>query len=331
MSALSVERCGPGTLVQDAGRFGWRRFGVAWAGAMDGTSLAVANLLVGNPADAAALEFTLAGGVCRHACGTRLVAVAGGGARLSIAGRPVPEGTSARAEAGDVIEVSPARAGVYAYLAIGGGFAGPAEMGSLSMHQRSGIGGDPVRPGDHLPLGPAGALAPRHLDLPPAATGPIRIMAGPQADWFDESEIAHLAETEWTVDPRSDRMGRFIAGAAITPRSGSMVSDGVLPGCIQVPPSGQPIVLMRDCQTTGGYPKIATVIAADLDRLAQLPPGATFRFAIVDRDTAVHAAADAAKVRAQLIPRPVISTSGTAELLAHNLIGGVVDARNWEG
>lgn len=330
MTWLEVVRCGPGTTLQDAGRIGWRRFGVARAGAMDLTALAIANRLVGNPDDAAAVELTLAGGVFRLEGGPRLAAVAGGGAELRVAGEPVPPGESVRLQAGTILEVSAARTGVYACLAIGGGFDLPAEMGSRASHVRSGIGPDPLKPGDPLPLGLSNALVPQRIDLPRTPSGPLRIMAGPQADWFEPSEMARLLETSWTLDPRSDRMGRFIAGTSIASRPGSMVSDGVLPGCIQVPPSGQPIILMRDCQTTGGYPKIATVISADLDRLAQLPPGAEVRFALVARETAVAAAAEAARNLARLVPRPIAGPPDTAALLAKNLVSGVVDARDGE-
>jgi biotin-dependent carboxylase-like uncharacterized protein len=325
---LVVERCGPGVSVQDDGRFGWRRHGVPVSGAMDGTSLAVANRLVGNPDVTAAVELTLAGASFRIEGGAALVAAAGPGVVLSVAGRPVPAATSAVVPEGEHVAVSAVRGGTHAYLAVGGGLAGPSEMGSRSMHARSGIGGTGLAPGDRLPIGDGGAATPLTLGLPAGAEGSIRVMMGPQADAFDGSSIGALLATRWTVDDRADRMGRFLVGATISAPPGSMVSDGVVPGSVQVPPSGVPVVLMRDCQTTGGYPKIATVITADLNRFAQLPPGASFSFAVVERGEAVRAARAAAAEIAALLPRPAEVAPTLADLLRANLVSGVVDARD---
>lgn len=326
MSALVVDRCAPGASVQDGGRVGWRRYGIATAGAMDRLALAVANALVGNPADAAAVELTLAGARFRVVGGPVLVAASGPGVVLGVGGRTLAPGVSARADDGDLVEVSAIRGGVYGYLAVSGGVDLRPEMGSRAFHLRSGIGGAMLTPGMRLPVA-GGALAPLALDrVPDHATGPIRFMPGPQDDWFSPGSLDLLAGANWQVDARSDRMGRFLAGPRLIPRAGSMVSDGVLPGSIQVPPDGQPIVLMRDCQTTGGYPKLATVISADLDRLAQLPAGARFRLAPVDRAGAVSAAQRLAQTIAALNPRPA-GAIDTVRLLSANLIDGVVDAR----
>ncbi|WP_323040189.1 biotin-dependent carboxyltransferase family protein [Gemmobacter sp.] len=324
MTALVVDRCGPGASVQDGGRVGWRRFGVSGAGAMDRLALAVANALVGNAPGTAAVELTLAGARFRVEGGPVLVAASGPGVTLTIDGRVLAPGVSAKAA--EMVEVSAIRGGVYGYLAVAGGFDLRPEMGSRSVHLRSGIGGAMLAPGARLPVA-GGSLMPLALDrVPDHGAGPIRFMPGPQDDWFGPEALEMLAGTEWQVDARSDRMGRFLAGPAMAPRAGSMVSDGVLPGAIQVPPAGQPIILMRDCQTTGGYPKIATVISADLDRLSQMPAGARFRLVPVDRATAVAAAQRLAQAIVGLSPRPA-SGVDTARLLAVNLIGGVVDAR----
>lgn len=324
MSALVVDRCAPGASVQDGGRAGWRRYGVSGAGAMDRLELAVANALAGNAPDTAAVELTLAGARFRVEGGPVLVAAGGPGVTLTVDGRTLAPGVSALA--GETVEVSAIRGGVYGYLAVAGGIALRPEMGSRSFHLRSGIGGAMLAPGMRLPVaGTEGG--PLRLDrLPEHPPGPIRFLPGPQDDWFAPEALDLLAGAEWQVDARSDRMGRYLAGPRLAPREGSMVSDGVLPGSIQVPPSGQPIVLMRDCQTTGGYPKLATVISADLDRLAQLPAGARFRLAPVDRAAAVAAARQLAQTIAALAPRPA-GGMDSARLLAANLIGGVVDAR----
>ena len=324
MSHLVIEQCGPGTTLQDIGREGWRRFGISTAGAMDRLSLAVANVLVGNPAGTAAIELTLAGGRLRAEGGSVLIAAAGPGVTLSVAGREIPEGQSVVLEDGAVAQVSPVRGGVYGYVAVAGGFDLEAEMGSLSAHVRSGVGGALLQPGARLAFAGGGAERPLAIrPLPVPEQGPIRVMAGPQQDWFTEGAMARLTATEWTVSQRSDRMGRFLEGAEVAPNEGSMVSDGVLPGSIQVPPAGQPIILMRDCQTTGGYPKPATVISADLDRLAQIPAGARLRLVQVDREEALAARAAAERVLSGLVAEPVAMTPDTSLLLRENLISGV--------
>lgn len=328
MTALVVEAAASGLTLQDEGRTGLRRHGIPSGGAMDRWSLAVANALVGNPPGNAALESTLAGLRLRVAEGPVLVAVAGPGVTLSIGGRPVAEGQSVVAEAGESLIVSPVRGGVYGYLAVAGGFAVEPEMGSVSTHLRTGLGAPPVRVGDRLPLrGTAAPLAPRLLSARRAA-GPIRVMAGPQDDWFAPEALEGLTSATWTVDGRSDRMGMYLRGAAIAPAAGSMVSDGVMPGSIQVPPAGAPIVLLRDAQTTGGYPKIATVITADLDRLAQTPPGGTLCFRPVSRAEAVAALRRYRNELAGLRARPAMRAPDTETLLRLNLIGGVWGAED---
>lgn len=326
---LIVDRCAPGASVQDGGRLGWRRHGIPTAGAMDMTALAVANALVGNPPATAAVELSLAGARFRlEGGGPALLAAAGPGVSLRIAGRAVPEGLSARAEPGEQIEITPPRDAVHGYLAVAGGLALAPVMGSLSTHRRSGIGPPMLAPGQRLPLHAGPLPPPRALDrLPQHGTGPIRIMAGPQDDWFAPEALDRLTGTDWRIDPRSDRMGRLLDGPPIPPLPGSMVSDGIVQGGIQVPPAGQPIVLMRDCQTTGGYPRIATVISADMDRLAQLPPGAVLRLVRVDRAAALAAARARAAVLSALDPRPA-GAPDTARLMGANLVSGVIDARH---
>ncbi|MBF9036891.1 urea amidolyase, partial [Rhodobacterales bacterium HKCCE2091] len=254
-----------------------------------------------------------------------LVAAAGPGVTLSVGARAVPAGRSAVAAPGETLAVSAVGAGVYGYLAVAGGLAMTPDMGSLSTHRRTGMGPAPLKAGDLVPLRAAeehpGPLA---LTPPPGHdAGPIRVMAGPQEDWFDPGAMEILTGTAWTVDARTDRMGMFLSGGRIAPRAASMVSDGVMPGSIQVPPSGEPIVLMRDAQTTGGYPKIATVITADLDRLAQHAPGRPLRFRRVGREEAVAALAALRARIGAMRPLPALREPGTADLARANLIDGV--------
>jgi 5-oxoprolinase (ATP-hydrolysing) subunit C len=325
--ALRVVACGSGATLQDAGRFGLQRHGVSPAGAMDSVALARANALVGNPLTAAGVELTLAGASFAVEGGPVLVAVEGGGAALAVGGRAVPPSTSALAAPGDVVTIGPCRGGVYACLAVGGGFDLPPEFGSLSLHRRSGIGAPPLAPGTVLPIGASAAPTPRRLPPEPAVEGSFRIMAGPQDDWFGPDAMALLTSAAFGVGMASDRMGVRLEGAILVHARGfNIVSDGIVAGAIQVPGDGRPIVLMRDRQTTGGYPKIATVITADLPRFAQLSPGAEARFRLVGRDEAATAAREMRRRIAGFAAAaaPAIVRPTTEALLAANLIDGVV-------
>lgn len=324
---LRVETCGPATSLQDGGRFGLQRFGVSPAGAMDPVCLAAANLLVGNAPGVGGLEFCLIGGAFVLDEAPALVAVVG--AACSIDGLPVAALTSVLLAPGQRLTVAPPRGAVYAYLAVAGGFAVPADMGSVSVHRRSGIGGRPLAAGDVLPLahrpGPDDAVQSLPA-LPPLGDGPIRVMLGPQDDLFTPQALATFLGETFTVSTMADRMGTRLIGPRLAHAQGyNIVSDGIVTGHVQVPGDGQPIVLMRDRQTTGGYPKIATVISADLARFAQLPPGAPVRFGAVSRAEAVEALAHQHDVAAALA-RQLVQAGGdlTSErLLALNLVSGV--------
>ena len=335
LKGLSVEHSGPGTSVQDWGRTGWRRFGVPVSGAMDRLALAHANALVGNPPEEAGIEFVLRGGEFTASGAPLLLAVSGPGARLSVAGWDIPAGSAGRSEPGDRIVVSDVRGGVYAYLAIAGGVEGEPELGSRSLHRRSGIGGKPITAGDMLAVRDPSAAerSVRTMPVPAMPSGPIRIIPGPQEDYFTREANELLVTTPYRVLPQSDRMGCRMQGAGLSHRAGhDIISDGVLAGAIQVPGDGQPIVLFRDGPTTGGYPKIATVISADVDRLAQVPPGSAVRFAVADLVEAISAARSMRRILRSLTDG--MGGEGlphSAILLAENLIDGVVDARqDWE-
>jgi 5-oxoprolinase (ATP-hydrolysing) subunit C len=176
------------------------------------------------------------------------------------------------------------RGGSFSYLAIEGGIAGEAMFGSLSVNARAGLGSPYPRPlqfGDELLAAPASGAAERRIDLPAEASGPIRVVLGPQDDEFGEG-VKWFLDSEWKISVTSDRMGYRLEGPALTHLHGhNIVSDGTVNGSIQVPGNGQPIVLMPDRGTSGGYPKIATVISADFGRFAQIPAGTGFRFRAV--------------------------------------------------
>lgn len=330
MNALVIQECGPGTSLQDAGRFGYQRFGVSPAGAMDRLALAAANVLVGNGPEVGAIEFMAQGGSLVCAGAPVLVALAGGGATLAVHGKPTPAQTSLLLQDGEMLTVGPCRSGLFAYLAVSGGFAVAPQLGSLSLHRRSGLGGLEGRvlaPGDHLAY-TVGTALPMYLpDDLAADDGPIHVMLGPQDDYFPAEAIARFLGEGYRVSSRIDRMGYQLEGPPLVAARGhNIVSDGIVSGHVQVPGNGQPIILMRDRQTTGGYPKIATVISADLDRLAQCRPGTAIAFRRVDEDEAVALArqhrARIASLAGRLMPaRPDLDSR---RLLGLNLISGVV-------
>ena len=334
MIDLVVKSCGPMTALQDRGRIGYQGFGVSPSGAMDRRALAMANVLVGNPQDMGAIEFVNLGGAFTAEGGDLRLAVAGAGASASIDGTPVPPLTSFVLREGQTLDVGHPRTGTFAYLAVAGGLAVEPQLGSLSFHLRSRLGGlkgAPLQAGNRLPCRPevqSGEPMQLTVDVD-EETGPLRVMLGPQDDYFTPESIHLFLESEFTISPQADRMGFQLTGPKLEHAKGfNIVSDGIVDGHIQVPGSGQPIVLMRDRQTAGGYPKIATVISADLARFAQMRPGAKVRFRAVERDEAVAAARQLKDWIASLPSKltPVRFDLTTEHLLSRNLIGGTVDA-----
>jgi KipI family sensor histidine kinase inhibitor len=280
------------TTVQARGRAGYRRFGVPVAGPLDPEAHAEANRIVGNPEDAATLEGTIAGPTLRLLASITF-AVTGGdlGAvlhRADLGEWPVPLGATVRARAGNVLAFTRRRAGARAYVALAGGIDVPIVLGSRATDVGAGFGGfmgRPLRAGDSLSLGqraqgPPGAGAAWSA---PAARVTVRVVLGPQDDHFAEAVRKRFLQEPWRVASTSDRAGFRLEGPALAHRGPSeIVSDGLVPGAIQVPPDGAPIVVMADGPTTGGYPKIATVVSADLPLLAQLVPGeGEVRFRVV--------------------------------------------------
>lgn len=333
MRALVVNDCGAGTSIQDGGRVGYRRYGVGPAGAADRIALAVANMLVGNEAGTGAIEFTVMGGSFQVEGGPVRVALAGAPADLKVDGVAVPPLTSATAAPGQTITVGPARAGTFMVLAVAGGLDLKPDLGSQSFHLRAGLGGverGPVKAGQRLivrgaPAGPdlTATVGPR------VHAGAFRVVLGPQDDYFTSEGIATLTGEAYTISPQADRMGYRLTGPKIGHAKGfNIVSDGIATGAIQVPGSGEPIVLLNDAGTTGGYPKIATVISADLPRFVQQRPGSTVRFAAVSREEAVAAARGQAEMLAAVAAglKPAGLGLDPESLLSVNLIDGWVDA-----
>jgi 5-oxoprolinase (ATP-hydrolysing) subunit C len=328
-AALRVLAPGPFTTLQDGGRSGWLRFGVSSSGALDPRALAVANLLVGNGPQAGALEMTLAGGTLAVEGGSLRMALAGADMAMTIDGTPAAAGRSHTATDGAVLRIGAARSGARAYLAVGGGFAAAPVFGSVAVHVRSGIGGRPLAAGDVLAVHGNAATGPERRFAGDAAPGDasVRVALGPQADYFPEQAIAALLGGAYRITPRADRMGCQLEGPAIEHAKGfNIISDAIAPGSIQVPGGGQPIILLADRQTTGGYPKIATVISADLPALGQARPGDMLRFRAVSLDQARTARA---RLKAWLdgLPARIVPLNmlDSERLLGANLISGVTD------
>lgn len=338
---LKVIDPGPLATVQDRGRIRHQRFGVSTAGALDLVSLTIANRLVGNAPHAAAIEFTLIGGSYEIDADQARLAVAGGDFSLWLDDRPVEAYRSHTLARGQRLKIGGAANAARGYLAVDGGFALAPMLDSLSTDLRSGFGGyegRALRAGDLLPL--ANGEAPRGPDLRldpralPPRTPPIRVVLGPQDDYFSAAGIETFLTSTYAITAQADRMGYRLAGPIIAHKSGyNIISDGTSIGSVQVPGSGQPIILLADRPPTGGYPKIATVITPDIPTLAQLKPGASLRFATVDIAEArrLRLARDAWLSAIDQQFAPVAARGGlfdSEHLLRSNLIGGVVDGRH---
>ena len=291
-AALRATAPGPYVTIQDAGRRGWRRFGVSISGAMDQPALAAANALVGNPADTAALEFAHVGGTWEIAAESCRIAVTGGGFAVSADGVALAPWQSHTLRRGQLLSIGGAPDAAWGYLAVAQGFDVAPQLGSCATHLRSGLGGlggHLVAEGDVLTLHAAQAPAgpERRLAAPRRDAGPMRVVLGPQDDFFTPETIDAFLATSWRLSHRGDRMGTWLEGPQIAHANGyNVLSDGLVPGCIQVPGTGQPVVLLMDCQTIGGFPKLATIITADLPRFVQCRPGSLVSFAAVDVDAA---------------------------------------------
>jgi biotin-dependent carboxylase-like uncharacterized protein len=330
-AALELRAAGPAVSLQDAGRFGLMRFGVTAAGPMDPLAFATANRAVGAPADAVSIEISLGGLEVSAIDATLPVALAGGAFDISLNGVALPSSVRLALEPGARLRVRAGAAGAWCYLAVGGRIDVAPMLGSVATHVRSGLGGlrgRALAAGDVLPVRELAPVEPGALPFAaPWLERPgelIRIILGPQVDYFAADQIAALCDGPWILSPRSDRMAYILDGPRLRHARGfNIVSDGIALGGIQVPGDGQPIVLMADRQVTGGYPKIATVIGPDLGRLAQNRPGARFRFAVVTIADAV-AARRAERAALQAGPRDALSSE---RLLGINLIGGVTSGR----
>ncbi|HVA25981.1 MAG TPA: 5-oxoprolinase subunit PxpB [Chloroflexota bacterium] len=283
--SLEVLKPGLFTTVQDFGRCGYQASGVSVSGAMDPLALRLANALVGNEPGAAALEVTLLGPTLRI---LRPVAVAlhGAAAELRLNDAPASRGRALELKAGDELAIGRATVGARAYLAVAGGIDVPPVLGSRSTYTRGGFGGlqgRALQAGDVLAIGGGtstpGLSSPTELPLPEGNELTVRVVLGPQDDYFSDAIIADFLDAPFEISTDADRMGYRLAGHALEHQGpAEIVSDGIVLGSVQVPPHGNPIVMLADRPSVGGYPKIATVISADVRLLAQCRPGMRVRF-----------------------------------------------------
>jgi len=284
---IEVLRAGLCDLVVDAGRPGWGALGVPAAGAADPAALMAANRLAGNSSEAAGLEISLSGPILRFPFGAVVALTGAHFAATRSSGVAVAWNETLVMAAGETLSLDRARDGCRCWLAVQGGLAVPRVMGSRSTFLPTGFGGHlgrTLKAGDALPCDfPVGKVG-RLQASPPFSdrASPLRVIAGPQAGLFDDTGLAAFFAGAYRVDASSDRRGLRLAGPAVTHARVELASQGVLPGAIQIPPDGQPIILGWDGPVTGGYPVIAGIISADLPKLAQLCPGDGVRFVTIE-------------------------------------------------
>lgn len=286
---FKIEKVGLQTTFQDLGRFGYQQYGVPVSGAMDRFSLQLGNLLVGNSRSEAGMEMTMVGPelVAKSAS---VVALCGADLRPEVNGKSAPMWKSFRLQEGDRLAFGTPRSGLRSYLTVAGGFDIPLVMGSKSNYERSGLG-RAIHKGDVIygfeATGQAGVgLTPDRIPQFEKEIE-VRVVEGPHTDYFTEEAVSTFFSGTHTVSPQSDRMGYRLESVEVKQRGKTDIWTDAIPfGGIQIPSGGKPIILMADRQTTGGYPRIGTVISVDLPKVAQLAPGGKIRFRAVDVDEA---------------------------------------------
>jgi biotin-dependent carboxylase-like uncharacterized protein len=280
---IEIIEPGPLTLVQDLGRVGHLAVGVGRAGAADVGAYLLGGRLLGNARGAPALEVTF-GGLRLRATGDLLVCLTGAAAPADLDGRVVPHAAPFTMRGGQVLSLGMPSSGVRTYVSFRGGLAVPEVLGSVASDTMSGLGPEPVRAGQTLGIARRTDGFP-HVDAaavpaPPGGAVELAVLPGPRQEWFARPES--LAETQWSVSGRSDRMGIRFEGEPIERhtdwRDAELPSEGMVRGAIQVPPNGRPVLFLNDHPVTGGYPVIGVVRTADVDRAAQLQPGQQVRF-----------------------------------------------------
>ena len=286
MAKLIVKSGGLFTTIQDLGRYGYQKYGIPPSGAMDGFALQVSNLLVGNKRNESALEITSAGfsaifeGECE-------IAITGADLSVTLNGKMIMPWQSFHIQDGDILKFEKIKSGFRAYLSVSGGFDIPKILGSKSTYVRAKIGGlygRKLRNGDEIALKSKNHLIFHGTKIPshmiPTYSNHVRVVLGPESDRFSKTEIEKFFSSTYRLTAQSDRMGYRLNGPTLKAKDGKhdILSNGMIIGTIQVPPDGNPIVMMSDHPTVGGYVKISTVISADIPSLAQLKPGDKLSF-----------------------------------------------------
>ncbi|WP_018963701.1 biotin-dependent carboxyltransferase family protein [Coprothermobacter platensis] len=299
--ATAFEVLSPGflTTVQDRGRLTYRRIGMPTAGALDQYSFRIANMLVGNNPLAACLETTYIGPTLRVLCNT-VIALTGALCDAAINGKPMAQWKAIKVHSGDIISIGQALNGVRSYLSVACGIDVPLIMESRSTFIRGKIGGiegRALKKGDEIGIFTSSDLEPCDSNAIPEPYKPtwssditLRVILGPQDNHFSENGLATFFNSTYTITEESDRMGYRLNGngiAYVSWEAGQIISDPIPLGAVQIPPNGQPIITLMDAQTTGGYPKIATICTADLSLIAQGKPGDKVHFTAIGNDEAV--------------------------------------------
>jgi 5-oxoprolinase (ATP-hydrolysing) subunit C len=333
--ALTIFDPGAASSLQDRGRPGLQRFGVPVSGALDAESLTIANIVAGNPPGCAAIEILGAGLAFEVEAESVSLALAGMAAGLTLQTGTLqmrfPSLRSVHARRGDVVRIPAPKGGAVSYLAVEGGFDIAPALGSRSTYRRAALGGyrgRTLQAGDRLPLCLASSSrAAVRLDASIRAPDVLRVRRGPNAAYFAACGFETLFACAYTVAPASDRMGLRLQGPVLERAiDGELPSQGTTAGAMQVPADGQPILLLADRQTAGGYPRIATVIGADIAAAGRLAPGMSVRFKEVSREEAVRLLKQQTAWLASLPStlEPAAADALTPEhLLSSNLIGGV--------
>ncbi len=327
---LLIHAAGPCVTLQDKGRYGYRRYGVTPAGPMDYPAYAAATQAVNANA---AIEISLGGATLSCTGAPLTAAIAGGHFDCRLDGEKLPPACRFMLTPENTLTIRAGEKGSWCYFAISANLDDNKILGSYASHTRSGIGPHrPLTAGDHLLITPnlSSDIELEIIQAPWLSQNkkPIRVLLGPQQDYFSNQNLERLVATQWRIGAQSDRMAYTLEGAALTHLRGhDLISDGATMGAIQIPGSGIPFVLMADCQPTGGYPKIATIIGADLGRIAQYRPGERFHFEVVTLEQALEARqllCEALSIGASYAK--LNSNFSNLDLLSHNLIDGVISA-----
>ncbi|MGP9802894.1 biotin-dependent carboxyltransferase family protein [Rheinheimera sp. NSM] len=312
MSGFSIIAPGVLSLLQDSGRFGQSALGLTSGGPMDAASAGWANRLLGNSHNASLIECSV-GGLQLQANSNSYIAVTGATLPLSINGKAAELWTAHKVQAGDVVELGMVSKGLRAYIAVAGGFAVRPQFGSTATVLREGIGGlngNKLQPGDSLAATAVNQLPRLQLPAPYRPqfnrTLTLRLVEGYQAASFLSTERRRFYLSSYKVTPQADRMGYKLAGSAISCQQTQLLSEGICYGAVQIPPDGQPIVLLNDRQTLGGYPKIGSVLSLDCALLAQAGAGTDVYFTPISPEQA-HNALCLAKVRTAALSSQLVS------------------------